>query len=48
MKKISEKDLFLAISKALDVDSSLVDLDSSSENIEEWDSSWEFKYSNFP
>tara|TARA_A100000164_G_C21545591_1_gene602596 strand:+ start:216 stop:464 length:249 start_codon:yes stop_codon:yes gene_type:complete len=38
MTKISEKELFQAISKALDIDSSFVNIESSIDNIDEWDS----------
>ncbi|URQ73747.1 hypothetical protein M9C82_01040 [SAR86 cluster bacterium] len=38
MPKITQETLFDAISKALDVDSSKVNLDSSIDTIEEWDS----------
>ena len=38
MSKISEEELFKAISKALDIDESLVNIESSIDNIDEWDS----------
>lgn len=38
MSKISEEQLFQAISIALDIDPGLVNIDSSIDNIDEWDS----------